>query len=147
MPPRATKRAKTRLSTMTTRVSSTVINSPASSGPKFATAMSRLKISIREVQPGLGDFEIDEVVFEHRLQAPLVEALHLVDLGLERGRCDADLAQIEIGGGARDVADLLVLQIVIRLDSQRVALGDDDDRPIPVGGTGEADHLVALGGV
>src|ERR1700730_18053809 len=170
MPPSATKRAKTRLSTMTTRLRSTVINSPASSGPKFATAMSRLKISIQGISRGparprpnralrvelvedqvavaqpvflqdgadlavgahlgerlgvggaqraillahgearhavaaaiddvvrrrdgpqrlqivalvrLGEFEIDEVVLEHRLQASLVGALHFVDLGLE----------------------------------------------------------------
>src|SRR5438309_2275898 len=189
MPPSATSRAKTRLSTMTTSVSSTVISRPARSGPKLASATSRLKSCMVKARPGrayapaglrsgielvehevavaqpiflqdvadmavgahlgqslgvgraqgavllahgeaghavaaaiddvgrrrdaperleivvrvgLVELVIDEIVLEHGLEPALVQALQLVDLGLERRRFDADLLEIGIGRRARD---------------------------------------------
>src|SRR5215472_12934598 len=92
-----------------------------------------------------GELEINDIVFEHRVETALVQALQLIDFRLELGGLHADAAQVEIGGAAGDAADFLALQVIVAVDLQRIALRNDHHGPIPPGRAGEADDLDALG--
>ncbi len=93
-----------------------------------------------------GELVEADVVLDHGIEAAVVQAREFTELVLERRRRDADALQVLIGSGAGDDADALALQIIVALDAERVALGDDQRRAVPECGTGERDDLVALSG-
>src|SRR5579872_3550715 len=85
----------------------------------------RLKVVVRILA---GELQIDDVVFQHRVETALVQALQLVDFLLEGRGLDADAPQIEIGRAAGDGADLLALEVLILRDLHRITLRHDHDR-------------------